>query len=183
MFKLIPLNEEYLKLILQWRNMKHIRECMIDDKVITWDNHIKWFRNLKERNDRKVLIFFIDDKPVGVISFVDIDMVNHNCHWGFYVGDQNAPAGTGTMMAYYALSYAFDEYKLHKVNSEVIEFNTKSINYHKSLGFIENGILPEELLRKDRYADLTLFTLFARTWNEIKDDIYHKGIKKIKGCV
>ncbi|WP_199884012.1 UDP-4-amino-4,6-dideoxy-N-acetyl-beta-L-altrosamine N-acetyltransferase [Anaerosinus massiliensis] len=179
MFKLMPIDEQNLKLILQWRNAKRIRECMVNDEVITWQEHLQWFENLKTRNDREVLAFLVENRPVGIVSFIDIDRMHHHCHWGFYIGEENAPKGCGTIMAYYALSYAFEKYKVHKINSEVIDYNVKSINYHRSLGFEQNGKMLDELFREDKYIDLVLFTLFKEKWNQIKENVYRKGLEKI----
>jgi len=179
MFKLMPIDEKTLKLILQWRNEKRIREYMINDAMITWQEHLNWFENLKTRNDREIFVFLVNHRPVGIVSFIDIDRIHHHCHWGFYIGEEHVPKGCGTMMAYYALSYAFEEYKIHKINSEVIDFNFKSINYHKSLGFEQNGKMLDELFRDGKYVDLILFTLFKEKWDQVKKNIYRKGLAKI----
>lgn len=181
MFRLSPICQEDLELVLKWRNSERIRMNMLNDQVISWQCHCEWFKSLQHRSDREFFLFSIDNKKVGIMSFSDINQNNKNCSWGFYVGEEKAPKGTGLLMAYYALNYIFDKYSLHKINSEVISFNQISVVYHKKLKFEMTGILKEELFRNGHFYDLCMFSLFRSVWNMNKNEIYVRAMQKIKG--
>lgn len=181
MFELTPISEKDLKQVLNWRNLKHIRENMLNNRMITWEEHCNWFQNLQSKDNGLVFIFRINGEAVGIVSFVDINLENHNCNWGFYIGNRTAPKGSGTLMAHYAIEYIFKKYQLHKINSEVIDFNKISLNFHKKLSFEETGFLKENLYRENSYHDLILFSLFKRQWDNVKNEIYSNALKKLKG--
>lgn len=181
MFKLSRISEDDLDLVLKWRNLDSIRENMVNSQIISWQEHYNWFINLQKRNDREFFLFSIDGKKVGIVSFVDIDLINHKCRWGFYIGDSTAPKGAGTLMAYYGLSYMFDRYNLNKINSEVFAFNKISLAFHKKLGFVETGSLQEEICRNGSYFDLILFSLFKSQWESVKEHIYTGALANMKG--
>lgn len=181
MFKLSPINKSDLELVLKWRNLKKIRYNMINNQCISWKAHCAWFENLQHRKDREFLLFSIDDRKVGIVSFVDINLDNQNCSWGFYVGEETTPKGTGTLMAYYALNYIFDKYNLHKINSQVFQFNEASVGFHENLKFTYTGVLKDEILRESEYQNLILFSLFKNDWDISKDGIYIKTLQKMKG--
>jgi len=168
MFELNFICEKDLELVFKWRNLENIRYNMINNQIISWQEHCNWFENLQNRNDREFFLFSIDKKKVGIVSFTEIDLKNHKCKWGFYIGEPTAPRGSGTLMAYYTLEYMFSEYNLHKVNSEVFDFNTKSLEFHKKLRFMETGVLKEEIYRSGTYYDLILFSLFKTEWDKAK---------------
>ena len=63
--------------------------------------------------------------------------------WGFYLAP-DAPKGMGKRLGETALDYAFMTLQFDKLNAEVIDYNHRSIAYHRRLGFIEEG-------RRDNY--------------------------------
>lgn len=181
MFRLNPIEEKDLALVFKWRNTKNIREYMLQDQLITWQEHCGWFENLQSRNDRAFFLFYIQKCPVGVISFTDIDAGRRDCSWGFYIGDSAAPKGAGSLMAFYGIEYMFSIYSLHKINSQVIDFNEVSLRFHQSLKFECTGSLHEKLYRKNKYCDLILFSLLKNEWDNAKEMIYANALKRLKG--
>ncbi|WCK54191.1 UDP-4-amino-4,6-dideoxy-N-acetyl-beta-L-altrosamine N-acetyltransferase [Aneurinibacillus sp. Ricciae_BoGa-3] len=163
-YKLRLINENDLKLILSWRNSEKVRRNMFTDHEISIDEHRNWFQNLEKNNTALYLIFEIDNQPRGLVSFSDIDYGNKNCLWGFYLGQENLPKGTGYIMGCLGLHYAFTEMKMRKVCGEVFNFNKVSINYHKKLGFKEEGYFKKHVLKNGQYEDIVCFALFSDQW-------------------
>ena len=174
-----PIEEKDLRLILNWRNKSYIRNNMINNQIISWEEHYKWFEKLENRKDQEVLIFILNGQKMGLVSFTNIDFENKHCSWGFYIGEEMAPKGAGTFMAYNALNYAFYKYSFHKINSQVLSFNAASLRYHEKLGFDKSGILKDEILRDGTFCDLILFSLFNKHWNEKKESIYQETMQKM----
>lgn len=181
MFRLNPIEEKDLALVFKWRNTKNIRDCMLQDQLITWQEHCNWFENLKSRNDRAFFLFYIQENPVGIISFADINVDRQDCSWGFYIGDSTAPRGAGSLMAFYGIEYMFTTYCLYKINSQVVAFNEASLRFHKSLKFKTIGSLKDTLYRENKHYDLILFSLLKDEWNNEKEIIYGNALKRLKG--
>lgn len=171
--RLEDMNSSHLEMVLNWRNQEHIRSVMFHDQIISLEEHRKWFDRVKEDQRTIVKIFYLDNVPLGVVNFTNIDFKNGKCSWGFYVGDQNAPKGSGTLMGYLALNFIFEELNIRKLCAEIIRFNERSIRYHQRLGFRKEGVLREHILKNNQYADVILMALFNKEWKEQKSKIQH----------
>ncbi len=165
-----PLEERDLARLLAWRNSERIRKSMISDHLISWDEHLNWFENMN-REKNLYLLFEFNDRPAGMVYFNDIDHYNEKCYWGFYLGEKDLPRGAGLLMAYLGLNYVFTEQALRKICSEALLSNPISINFHKKLGFIEEGRLIQQVRKGEDYVDLVLLALFKEQWQQSRDII------------
>lgn len=171
--RLENMNSTHLEMVLNWRNQEHIRSVMFHDQIISLEEHRKWFERVKEEQRTIVKIFYFDNVPLGVVNFTDIDSKNNKCFWGFYIGNQSAPKGSGTLMGYLALQFIFEELNVRKLCSKIIAFNERSIRYHQRLGFRTEGVLREHILKDNQYVDVILMALFNKEWEEQKSKIQH----------
>lgn len=112
------LEEKDLELVLKWRNSDRVRKNMLNDKIITLEEHKNWFRKISKRDTDYYFMFLIDDIPIGLVCFYDIDYQNKTCFWGAYTGDSSASKGSGTAMSYLGIKYVFDALKIRKISSE-----------------------------------------------------------------
>ncbi|WP_427109449.1 UDP-4-amino-4,6-dideoxy-N-acetyl-beta-L-altrosamine N-acetyltransferase [Lysinibacillus xylanilyticus] len=163
-----------LRMILNWRNQEHIRKSMYNDKEISWEQHTKWFQKVQSDNSRVIKIFEYNNHPYGFLNIYNIDKNSGTCVWGFYIGENNSEKGSGTRLAYVALNYLFDECNLRKITGEVLASNIRSRKYHKSLGFKNEGILRQHILRGNNYEDVYLYSILESEWREKKASIYNK---------
>lgn len=161
--KLRKLEKSDLNRILVWRNSDRIRVTMFTDHVITPEEHRKWFEDM-DNSDKVYFIFELDCIPVGLSNFTEIDWLNNRCFWGFYIGETEVPRGTGLLMGYLSMEYAFEQFKIRKVCSHVLAGNKVSLNYHKKLGFSEEGLFKQHIKKNDRYEDVIYLALFNDDW-------------------
>ena len=178
-YELRELTAQYLQLVLDWRNKDNIRLNMINPSKISWEDHCNWFTGLQTRQDRQVMVFCINDKPVGIVSFVDI--TEDSCSWGFYIGEENVHKGAGLLLGYYGIEYAFNNYAINKIESQVIDFNEASIAFHKKLFFVQIGVAEKALYRDDICRDMVLFELLKETWVKVKTEVLSQALSKIEG--
>jgi UDP-4-amino-4,6-dideoxy-N-acetyl-beta-L-altrosamine N-acetyltransferase len=167
--ELRDIDSPHLKMVLNWRNQDHIRSAMYHDHKITIEEHKKWFEKVKKDKNTRVKIFYLQNVPLGVVNITKIDDNNSTCYWGFYIGEKNAPKGSGTIMGYLALKYIFEELKIRKLCAEVIGSNETSIRYHQKLGFNVEGILKKQILKNSRYEDIILMSIFQTDWEKQKE--------------
>ncbi|QSB47880.1 UDP-4-amino-4,6-dideoxy-N-acetyl-beta-L-altrosamine N-acetyltransferase [Parageobacillus toebii] len=171
--RLKDINSSHLEMVLNWRNQEHVRSAMFHDRVISLEEHKKWFDRVKKDQTTIVKVFYLDNVPIGVVNFTNIDFDNGKCFWGFYIGDQSAPKGLGTLMGYLAINFIFEEVNIRKLCAEIIQSNERSIRYHERLGFRKEGVLKEHVLKNNQYADVILMALFHKQWKEQKSKIQH----------
>lgn len=84
-------------------------------------------------------------------------------HGTFGVGIRVAPEhqgkGYGTSAMNLVLRYAFMERRLHKCGCTIIEGNEGSIKMHLKLGYVQEGVLKENIFMNGRYYDEICFGL------------------------
>ena len=149
-----------LEKVLEWRNSERIRQGMYTNRIITFDEHKKWFYNCMARKDIKNFICYLDDHAVGVVNITDIDCENLTCTWSIYRGAINCPAGTGYQIGKCTLNYIFHELKLRKVYVEVLANNKISENFHKKLGFEIEGVFKKHIIRNGVCLDVLRLAIF-----------------------
>ncbi|PWU68245.1 MULTISPECIES: UDP-4-amino-4,6-dideoxy-N-acetyl-beta-L-altrosamine N-acetyltransferase [Gracilibacillus] len=178
-FTLKALSEKELSLILQWRNSKRVRAFMYDDHLITWKEHLEWFQHLMNNPQKKVMIFYHGNQPLGLVQFFDMDQTHARCYWGFYIGEEAAPKGTGTMMGILALDKMFQEEGMHKICAEVIQTNEVSLHFHKKLGFEAEGKFVEHVRKEGLFIDVIPMALLHEQWKIVREGLLeNKGGKR-----
>ena len=170
-YDLRPLRQTDLEQVLIWRNSDRIRAISYTNHVISREEHQAWFERVSRDPATCHLIFQYLGRPVGLVNFMDIDRRHGTCRWGFYLGEQNLPRGSGTVMGYLALNWIFREQELRKVGGEVLSFNQASMKFFLRLGFTEDGRLRQHLLKNGEYVDVILYSLLADEWTSEKDRI------------
>lgn len=157
-----PVEKNDLDLILEWRNSDRVRDYMFTDAIITPLQHLCWYEDLHQYN--LALMFVMNEKPAGVVCFRDFDIHRHSCSWGFYLGEADLPAGSGSLMSTLALNLLFDQYPVQKVCGQALTRNHRSISLHLKLGFRVEGCLREHIKKGPAGEDIILFSLFRSDW-------------------
>ncbi|MGX5805255.1 UDP-4-amino-4,6-dideoxy-N-acetyl-beta-L-altrosamine N-acetyltransferase [Bradyrhizobium sp. Arg314] len=154
---------EDLPMVLAWRNHWDVRRFMFTQHEIGLDEHRNWFARSSREETRRLLVVLDGEVPIGFVQFDNVADAGAS-NWGFYA-DPQATKGTGKMLGFAALNYAFDELKLHKVCGQAVDFNTASIALHERLGFSQEGILREQQRIDGVYRSLVCFGLLKSECN------------------
>ena len=161
-----PLTDADLELILPWRNAPAVRRAMYSHHAISLDEHRAWFQRLQQDPSRRWYLFHDDTGTAqGVVYFTDIDAEQGSAFWGFYARPE-APSGTGLRILFAALTLAFTELGLHKLNGEVLADNQRSLHLHKKVGFTEEGRFREQHHDGANRIDIVRLGLLASEWPE-----------------
>ncbi|MFW1923303.1 UDP-4-amino-4,6-dideoxy-N-acetyl-beta-L-altrosamine N-acetyltransferase [Acinetobacter geminorum] len=164
--QLRALNANDLEMVLQWRNHDEIRKWMINSDVIALSDHLAWFERNKGRTDRLFFIFEYQQQPQGYVSFIAVP--NSSVYeWGFYIKPQ-AEKGMGHLLGSTALDFAFEQLKIEKVFGQVLDFNEKSLSFHKKMGFFQEGLLRKHFKDERGEFDIHQFGLLRKEWLEEK---------------
>ena len=157
-----PLTLQDLKQVLAWRNHEDVRRYMYTQHEIGLDEHTRWFERATQDSSHHLLVFERDGVSIGYINIHEIGP-GGVADWGFYTAP-DAPKGTGRQLGLAALSYAFTEVGLHKLCGQALAYNVRSIKFHLSQGFQQEGILREQHFDGQDYHDVVCFGLLAREW-------------------
>jgi UDP-4-amino-4,6-dideoxy-N-acetyl-beta-L-altrosamine N-acetyltransferase len=168
------MKEHDLEDVLRWRNAEHVRKNMFRNNVISFKDHVNWFKRTKNNSTMQYMIFECNKKAMGVVNFTDIDETNNKCMWGAYLGEQNLPKGTGDVLGFFALQHAFENMKIRKLFGEVLAFNTRTIRWHSRLGSVEEGRLKEHIKMNGKYEDIIIYSWFDKEWKQKKEGLYRR---------
>lgn len=156
-----------LELVLSWRNHPDVRRYMYTQHEISLEEHQHWFKQTANNPSKHLLIFELAGVPLGFINF---NRLNGGgvADWGFYAAP-SAPKGSGRQLGRAALDYAFSELKLHKVCGQALAYNERSINFHRSLGFQQEGILRDQHFDGEQYQSVVCFGLLRHEWQPLQE--------------
>jgi UDP-4-amino-4,6-dideoxy-N-acetyl-beta-L-altrosamine N-acetyltransferase len=173
-----PVSPELIETIRLWRNKPRIRERMIDDIVIDEEQQKNWFASLAKNMDKEYLVFVQDRRPIGMLYFSNIQ--EKSCYWGGYIGEDAVWPGSGVILEYAALEYAFNILNRDILMAEVFEDNIGPQKIHEFFGFeiIESG--KDIKIKSDTEKRLNLFSYKSSDWYKNKKNIIEKMPKQLK---
>ncbi len=156
------MTQEDLERVLAWRNHEAVRRYMYTQHEISLAEHTRWFERASQDSCRHLLVFESSTVPLGFINFHQI-APGGVADWGFYVAP-DAPKGTGRQLGKAALHYAFAHVGLYKLCGQALAYNERSIRFHRSLGFQQEGILRDQHFDGQNYHNVVCFGLLASEW-------------------
>jgi len=161
--------EHELETMLSWRNQEANRLVSNTQHVITLEEHLAWWQRVCTDPTREVLVFTVEDRPLGVVSFFDVhrDATPATGSWGFYLDHEGVSAAGLAFVAWQrvmkeALDHAFDQLGLDVLHAEVLAHNEAVRLTNRRFGFVEGGpevrevdgqrveVIPVSLRREDR---------------------------------
>jgi RimJ/RimL family protein N-acetyltransferase len=126
-----------------------------------------WIEKL--RQDKNIFIFAVrslqGDELVGYLELDGIDWQHGVCGLGLGVGDPaHRGQGYGHEATQLALTFAFDELNLHRVQATAFSYNARSIALLEKTGFRHEGAFREFLQRDGQRHDMYLYGLLRHEW-------------------
>ncbi len=120
-----------------------INKRSFQEETKSWEDKIK--NNSKSR-------FWVAKYESKVIGFTSaFRKENTNNIGGFYILPQYQRKGIGKQLLRKVLDWVGVEKEIHL---EVVEYNTKAINFYKKFGFIENGSIHTETAKLPNGKDM-----------------------------
>jgi len=153
---------EDLPLVLAWRNHESVRRFMYTQHEISAEEHSGWFDRASQDPARHLLIYEQGGEPLGFAHLNELSC-GGIADWGFY-NAPNAPRGTGSALGRLVLWHAFDCAGLHKVCGQALAYNQRSIEFHRKMGFVQEGTLRDQHFDGQAYHDVVCFGLIVDQW-------------------
>lgn len=153
--------------LLRWRNAKHVRASMINQKKISAKQHNKWWKSTVTDTGTRLLVLEIDHKPVAVINFFNLDLDKRFGWWGFYLTELCNRRNTLEIWTYVesiTLRYAFDFLGLKRLFCETRRENIPVLLLHERFCFetvsseisskaIENDLIVKQITAEKFYKN------------------------------
>src|SRR5579863_1664005 len=110
-----------------------------------------------------------DDRIVGVVGFHAIDWNRRSTSIGYWLAADAQGTGTMTAAVTALLDYAFDRWRLARVEIRAGVTNIRSRAIPQRLGFTDEGILPAAERIGTRVIDHQIYAMTAKEWKHARE--------------
>lgn len=147
--------------IMQYQTANSIR--LMQDETTEGKFH-KWFQD-DDSAVGFVMVLKETEEPIGFINLWGIRPKNQNAELGILIGRKDLwGQGLGKEALHLMLKYAFAELNLHRITLRVFSTNERAIRAYKSVGFVEEGRMREEIYRGGRWIDAVVMGILQREY-------------------
>ncbi|MFD1125353.1 GNAT family N-acetyltransferase [Lentilactobacillus raoultii] len=174
-FKQFELNQHQVSLLLPEKNQaaalfeavqadrKELRKWMpwVDDTKSerAEAKFIKYIQGQMVNGKVFMLTIVVDQVPVGMIDFHNIDRANRHAEVGYWLSSQAQGQGVMTRSLEAIIDYGFKTLGLHKILIQVDTENTKSSAIPQRLGFSREAVFKEQIYFHGQFRDFEEFGL------------------------
>jgi UDP-4-amino-4,6-dideoxy-N-acetyl-beta-L-altrosamine N-acetyltransferase len=176
--RLRKLGIQDLEMVMNWRMLPEITQFMYTNPKITMEDQLQWFARISESDKEKYWIIELDGEvPVGLLSINQIDYVNKQCSWAYYIADLRARGkGLGTLLECNVYDFVFG-LGLNKLWCEVFTFNDKVIRIHEKFGSKIEGTFKDHINKNGEFYDVVRMAIRKDEWALIKDQYEYSSIE------
>lgn len=124
-----------IQLLRYWRNLDHVRRCMVMKNNIERDEQRNWFDGLN--NDLvRYFIFSLDSNDIGCVNLTKINVIEKTFEGGIFCGDASYLNHWVNIWACIKLyNFAFFKFSLEKSFATVLKTNKSALSLNKALGY------------------------------------------------
>ena len=132
-------NKEILEIRLI-RNEKKIRNNMVNTKIISEKDHLKWYKKFNTSKSNFFYAIKYNRELVGGIGFKEFNKKLLLGEWSFYISEKKNIVGLGASVEFLSINHFFDIFKLKKLYCYVLGHNLEVVKLHKKFGFNEKNL-------------------------------------------
>jgi [ribosomal protein S5]-alanine N-acetyltransferase len=139
----------------------------------TFDDHRKFFEGISGKKEE--FIFGIFERAsmelIGSCGVYAVNWKNSTCQVGIAIGEKWHGKGFGTDAMQTLISFIFNYIHINKIKLQVFSFNQSAIRSYEKCGFVQEGILRNELFRFGAFHDVHLFGLLREDWTAAREKV------------
>lgn len=157
--------------LLAWRNRPDYRRYFREFRELGMANQVSWFENVVLKDPGTMMLAIAElatGRLLGAIGLCYIDWVNRNADFSIYIGaddryiDETFAPDAAVVMA----RYAFDELALHRLWSEIYEFDGPKKAFFEDLGFTLDGRHRQTHWAEGTWHDSLFYGILAHEFGE-----------------
>jgi ribosomal-protein-serine acetyltransferase len=155
-FAVVEENRHYLSQWLPWVDNTHSALDIAD-----------WIRRGLEqmsRNEGWQALLWHQEQVAGAIGFKAVDWANLRVEIGYWLAERFQGKGLMTDAARCATDYAFQVWKLNRVEIHCAVENHRSAAIPRRLGYVEEATLRRAFRVREEYQDLLVFGMLREDW-------------------
>jgi ribosomal-protein-serine acetyltransferase len=163
---LVDANRPYLREWLPWLDLTR----NIDEMIVFVESTLS---QLSSNQGFQTAIWH-NGQIVGIIGYHHLEWANRSTCIGYWLDERYQGRGFMTKACRALVDYAFDEWKLNRIEIRCAEGNRKSRGIPERLGFRAEGLLREAEWLYDHYVDHVVYGMLAKDWSVVRG-LQNKG--------
>jgi RimJ/RimL family protein N-acetyltransferase len=127
----------------------------------------KWYESTLAANDGTyhfAVERLEDSQYIGGCGINEFDIKSRVATVGIFLGPEYLNQGYGSEAMRLFINFGFLELNLNKLRLFVFSFNKRAIASYKKLGYIQEGILRQEIFRHGEYHDVIAMGMLVDEW-------------------
>ena len=159
--------ETDLAQLLEWRNNPDLRKYFREFRELNHTMQLKWF-NERVNNDPSTRMFSIveikTNKLIGACGLCYIDWINKSADFSIYIGKDELYIDDVFSLdaAKLLIAYGFEELNLHRLWSEIYDFDIKKKDFFNKLNFDIDGVFRESHWHDNKWNDSLIYSLLNK---------------------
>lgn len=157
--QLREIEEEDLEVIVAWRNDPEILKWLFSYLPLCMSKQRTWYKTYVEDDTQQIFAVEVGKKSVGTVGLSHIDYRNQRAELGILMDKNWQKKGIGREALNLLIEFAWNEMNLRKIKALVLKENEAAIKLYKSCGFVEEGVLKEEIYKNGEFKDVIVMAL------------------------
>lgn len=152
----------------QWANDKEVTHFLFMGSFPNiLENLYDWFEQMRRSNE-DVVFMIIDkakDRELGFCGFHQIRWIHRSAEYRIFIGEKEKwGKGIGEEVTKIMLRYGFEILNFNKIWLGVNASHKRAVNLYKKCGFIEEGVLREEIYKNSKYYDAVRMSILRKEY-------------------
>jgi len=156
---------------VKWLNDPIVRETLLLTVPISEAQVNIWFEKIIQDTSREdfIIVYKETNTPIGHAGYIHIDWryrkaepfiaIGSREHWGM---------GLGTEIVHKLLDFGFNELGFNRQYGFMLDNNPGALKMDLKAGFLEEGLLKEDVLLHGEFHDIIMLGITKETFNKNK---------------
>jgi len=171
-----PVHPGDYDLLARWSSdPAHLGLWTADRRILSQEEAVE--RAVYRLQNMEFMRFMVVDnltkEPVGTIFAYDAHPDDGYCFFTVYTVEEFVGKGHGAEAAMLMIDYLFNNFAwLHKLYTDVYEYNTRSLHLNRKAGLKEEGCFREHRFYAGQRWDLYRFALYRQQWEQYRTRVF-----------
>ncbi len=153
------------EMLLRWRTDPAITRFMFTDITDPdVERQRAWLLAMERRRDFRHFVIEHEGRPVGYLSYSDIDWTHRRCTSGSYIAEERDRRRIAGFLHCFIMDYCFYGMGMNKLVNHFMEGNDGVIRIQRVLKARQVGVLREHVLKDGRFHDVLVFETLKSEW-------------------
>lgn len=168
--------EKAAKAATRWFADNRVRLYMGRIYPVSESEERDWFRQQAGADDTMQWCIYVDDFLIGMAGLSEINYSHSRAQFGIIIGERDYwGRGIGPVAGLAVLEYAFNNLSpggLHKVITQAMTENQRSIRALQKMGFANFGVAREHFWFQGRWLDSAHMEIRKPEWQDRRIDMF-----------